>query len=131
MNATLDRTHTLHDQGLAYIRTAIRATLLVEVDVEMASAGILHSASSRRLPPPEVVRISIMPAHAPVVTVEFTGREIQECSRGVEGAEVVRKIGSYAEEYKRWRMNGGHDRRRHGPVMSGRASGGGEGRPAS
>src|SRR3954470_6546643 len=99
MNVNTERTHALHDLGLAYIRNAIRSSLS-EVDTEIASAGILHSASSRRLPPPDVVPISVMPSHAPVVTVEFTAHEIQDCWRGVESAYVAHKIGIFASEYK-------------------------------
>lgn len=76
MTANTQSTHELYDLGLAYIRAAIRANL-AEVDTEIAAAGILHPAWSRRLPPPDSVPISVMPAYAPVVTVEFSGREIQ------------------------------------------------------
>ena len=102
MATQIDRTHELYEQGLAYIRAAIRSHL-AEVDMEIASAGILHPAWSRRLPPPEVVPISVMPAHAPVVTIEFTGRELQDSWRGVESAEALRKIRAFALEYQRLR----------------------------
>ena len=102
MNVSNERAHELYDLGLAYIRAAIRANL-AEIDSEIAAAGILHPAWSRRLPPPDVVAISVMPAHAPVVTVEFTGREIQDSWRGVEGAEACQKIRSFASEYLRLR----------------------------
>lgn len=100
MGREAERSHELYELGLAYIRTAIRASL-AEVDAEMAVAGILHPSWSRRFPPPDTVAVSVMPARAPVVTVEFTGRELQECWRGVESAEVCRKVRSFALEYQR------------------------------
>lgn len=96
------RVHELYDLGLAYIRSAIRANL-AEVDNEIAAAGILHPAWSRSLPPPETVQISVMPAYAPVVTVEFTGREIQDSWRGVVCADASRKVRFFALEYQRVR----------------------------
>ena len=102
MNVSVQRTHELYDLGLAYIRAAIRASL-AEVDTEIASAGILHPAWARSLPPPDSVPVSVMPAYAPLVTVEFTGREIQDCWRGVEGAGTCAKIRSFALEYQRLR----------------------------
>lgn len=99
---TAERAHELFDLGLAYIRAAIRANL-AEVDSEIAAAGILHPAWSRSFPPPDSVAISVMPAHAPVVTVEFTGREIQDSWRGVECADACRKVRSFAIEYQRLR----------------------------
>ena len=102
MNFTTERTHELYDLGLAYIRAAIRANL-AEVDTEIAAAGILHPAWSRSLPPPDTIPVSVMPAYAPVVTIEFTGREIQESWRGVEGAQTCGKIRSFGIEYLRLR----------------------------
>jgi hypothetical protein len=102
MNNRLEHTHALHDLGLAYIRNAIR-TSLAEVDAEIAAAGILHSASSRRLPPPDVVPITVMPSHGPVITVEFTDEEIQRCCRGIDDPRVARKVASYAEQYRHLR----------------------------
>lgn len=102
MPQNTERLHELYDLGLAYIRTAIRANL-AEVDPEIAAAGILHPAWSRRLPPPDAVCVSVMPAHAPVVTVEFTGREVQDCWRGVDAAEACRKVRSFTLEYQRLR----------------------------
>ena len=102
MNFSTQQTHELYDLGLAYIRAAIRANL-AEVDTEIAAAGILHPAWSRSLPPPESIPISVMPACAPVVTVEFTGREIQDSWRGVEGADTCRKIRAFGLEYLRLR----------------------------
>lgn len=100
VNAAVDpiRAHELLDMGLAYIRAAIRANL-AEVDGEIAAAGIFHPAWSRSMPPPQSVAISVMPAHAPVVTVEFTAREIQDCWRGVECADACRKVRSFADAY--------------------------------
>ena len=97
-----ERAHELFDLGLAYIRAAIRANL-AEVDSEIAAAGILHPAWSRSLPPPDTVKVSVMPAHAPVVTIEFTGREIQDSWRGVECADACRKVRAFALEYQRLR----------------------------
>ncbi len=102
MNVSVQRTHELYDLGLAYIRAAIRANL-AEVDTEIASAGILHPAWARSLPPPDAVPVSVMPAYAPVVTVEFTGREIQDCWRGIDAAGTCAKVRSFALEYQRLR----------------------------
>src|SRR3954466_6558176 len=102
MTAATERTHALYDMGLAHIRSAIRDAL-AEVDGEIAAAGILHPAWSRRLPPPDTVSISVMPAHAPVVTVEFTGQEIQDSWKGVEGAGALEKVRSFGVEYKQLR----------------------------
>jgi hypothetical protein len=102
MNDATERNHALFDLGLANIRSAIR-TALSEVDVEKGSAGILHTAWSRRFPPPDSVPISVMPAHAPVVTVEFSGNEIRGCWSGIASGDVAAKIGHYATEYRRLR----------------------------
>jgi hypothetical protein len=112
MNAATERLHTLYDLGLAYIRSALRAAL-AEVDAEIAAAGILHPAWPRRYPPPDSVSISVMPPNAPVVTVEFTGREIQDCWCGVHSTETARKIRSFAVEYRKVRSpSNTHPRRR-------------------
>ena len=102
MTQNAERLHELYDLGLAYIPTAIRPNL-AEVDPEIAAAGILHPAWSRRLPPPDAVAVSVMPAHAPVVTVEFSGRELQDCWRGVDSADACRKVRSFALENQRLR----------------------------
>lgn len=102
MTQATDRAHELYDLGLACIRTAIRANL-AEVDPEIAAAGILHPAWSRRFPPPDTISVSVMPAHAPVVTVEFSSCEIQDSWRGVETAEACRKVRAFALEYQRLR----------------------------
>jgi hypothetical protein len=104
--AGLAGVHLLYEAGLAYLRTAIRAAL-AEVDTELAAAGILHPVWPRRLPPPEMVSVSVMPAHAPVITVEFTAEEIEACSHGVDHTGACRKIRSLAAAYQRVRSEPG------------------------
>jgi len=88
------------DLGLDHIRKAI-GTRLGGVSAEMGADGISYPDWSGGGTPPEILPISIAPCDAPVVTIEFTSREIQDSWLGIDRADVRCKIGLYANEYER------------------------------
>ncbi len=89
-------------RGLQQIRKAI-GTRLGGVSAEIVAEGISHPAwqDQRRLP--DVLPISVAPSDSPVLTIEFTSREIQDSWSGIQRDDVRRKIGLYANEYERRR----------------------------
>lgn len=90
------------DLGLDHIRKAI-GTRLGGVSAELGVDGITHPLWAGDGLPPEILPISISPCDAPIVTIEFTSREIQDSWLGIDRADVRRKIGLYANEYERQR----------------------------
>lgn len=96
------REHEQFDLGLRLIRKAI-GTRLGGVSAEIGAEGISHPAWTGSGRVPETLTISVAPSDAPVLTIEFTSREIQDSCRGVERADVRRKIGLAANEYERHR----------------------------
>jgi hypothetical protein len=90
------------DLGLDHIRKAI-GTRLGGVSAELGAEVISYPEWSGSGLPPETLPISISPSDAPVVTIEFTSREIRDSWLGIDRADVRRKIGLYANEYERHR----------------------------
>ena len=90
------------DLGLGHIRKAI-GTRLGGVSAAIGIAGISYPGWTGHGQPPEVLPISVAASDAPVLTIEFTRREIQDSWCGIERADVRRKIGLYANEYERQR----------------------------
>jgi hypothetical protein len=109
VNKTAERIHQRFNLGLAHIRKAI-GTRLGGVSAELGDEGISHPAWRGHGRPPEVLPISVTPSDAPVLTIEFTSREIEDSWHGIDRPDVRRKIGLYANEYERRR---GSDRMRH------------------
>lgn len=99
------RTREQFDLGLGHIRKAI-GTRLGGVSAELTAQGISHPAWEGRGRPPDVLPISVAATDAPVLTIEFTSREIQDSWCGIERADVRRKIGLYANEFERQRQPG-------------------------
>jgi hypothetical protein len=102
MNQSAARTREQFDLGLGHIRKAI-GTRLGGVSAELTAQGISHPAWEGRGRLPDVLPISVAATDAPVLTIEFTSREIQDSWCGIERADVRRKIGLYANEYERQR----------------------------
>lgn len=88
--------------GLEHIRKAI-GIRLGGVSAPLVEEGISHPAWQGRGRPPDVLPISVEASDAPVLTIEFTSREILDSWRGIRRADVRRKIGLYANEYERQR----------------------------
>jgi hypothetical protein len=108
MNPTMTpRPREQFDRGLQHIRKAI-GTRLGGVSAAMRAEGISHPLWEGRGRPPDVLPISVSAIDAPVLTIEFTNREIRDSWRGIERADVRRKIGLYANEYERQRTPGTH-----------------------
>jgi hypothetical protein len=110
MNPIAVRAREQYDLGLGHIRKAI-GTRLGGVSAELVADGISHPLWAEHAPPPDVLPISVSASDAPVLTIEFTSREIQDSWRGIERADVRRKIGLYANEYERQRISGAFSER--------------------
>jgi len=106
MDERIAQTRKQFDLGLDHIRKAI-GIRLGGVSAALAAEGISHPAWKGRGHPPGVLPISVTASDAPVLTIEFTSREIQDSWRGIGRADVRRKIGLYANEYERRRMPAG------------------------
>lgn len=91
------------DLGLGHIRKAI-GTRLGGVSAPLAAEGISHPMWKGRGRLPDLLPISVNASDAPVLTIEFTSGEIRDSWRGIERADVRRKIGLYANEYERRRI---------------------------
>jgi hypothetical protein len=102
MNEHAAQTRKQFDLGLDHIRKAI-GIRLGGVSAALAAEGISHPAWKGRGRPPGVLPILVAASDAPVLTIEFTSREIQDSWCGIERADVRRKIGLYANEYERQR----------------------------
>jgi hypothetical protein len=102
MRETTTQARRQFDLGLGHIRKAI-GLRLGGVSAALCADGISHPSWEGREHPPGVLPISVSASDAPVVTIEFTSREIQDSWRGIERADVRRKIGLYANEYERQR----------------------------
>ena len=100
MNQTTSRTREQFDLGLNHIRKAI-STRLGGVSAQLNADGISHPDWPEADRLPEVLPISVAASDAPVLTIEFTGSEIRDSWRGIDRADVRRKIGLYANEYER------------------------------
>ena len=102
MNENPARMREQFDLGLGHIRKAI-GTRLGGVSAAIIAEGISHPAWRGHGRPPDVLPISVAASDGPVLTIEFTSREIQDSWCGIERADVRRKIGMYANEYERRR----------------------------
>jgi hypothetical protein len=118
MNEHVAQTRKQFDLGLDHIRKAI-GIRLGGVSAALAAEGISHPAWKGRGRPPGVLPISVAASDAPVLTIEFTSREIQDSWCGIERADVRRKIGLYANEYERQRAP--LSRREAGNGLSGKS----------
>ena len=106
MDERIAQTRQQFDLGLEHIRKAI-GMRLGGVSASLAAEGISHPAWKGSGHPPGVLPISVAASDAPVLTIEFTSREIQDSWRGIGRADVRRKIGLYANEYERRRRQPG------------------------
>jgi len=102
MNEHAAQARNQFDLGLDHIRKAI-GIRLGGVSAALSAEGISHPAWKGRGRPPGVLPISVAASDAPVLTIEFTSREIEDSWCGIDRADVRRKIGLYANEYERRR----------------------------
>ena len=102
MDEHVAQTRKQFDLGLDHIRKAI-GIRLGGVSAALSADGISHPAWKGRGRPPGVLPILVAASDAPVLTIEFTSREIEDSWCGIDRADVRRKIGLYANEYERRR----------------------------
>jgi hypothetical protein len=104
------------ESGLSNIRKAI-STRLGGVSAQLNADGISHPSWPAQGCPPDVIPITVSASDAPDMTIEFTSREIRDSWRGIDRADVRRKIGLYANEYERQRVPAVHSQEQHAPRL--------------